>query len=64
MGDWTETRNWDTAEAARYLGCTAGTLRVWTSRRFVPFIRVGRLVKFRKKDLDRWMEKRKVSATN
>jgi len=55
-------RNWPTEEAAEYLGCTADTLKVWTSKRKVPFVRVGRLVRFRKIDLDQWLEQNFVPA--
>ena len=49
-------RTWDFAEAAEYLGCTEGTLKVWTSKRRVPFVKVGRLTRFRKGDLDKFMD--------
>ena len=57
-----ERRNWANEEAAEYLGTTPDTLRVWVSKRRVPFVRVGRLVRFRKKDLDQWLEKNFVPA--
>jgi excisionase family DNA binding protein len=46
----------DNEDAAHYLGCKPGTLRVWVSKRKVPFVKVGRLVRFRKADLDAWLE--------
>lgn len=49
-------------EAAQILGCTPGTLRVWVSKRKVPFIKVGRLVRFRMKDLDEFLEQNAVPA--
>ena len=55
--------NWDTATAARYLNCSEGTLRQWVSKRRIPFVRVGRLVRFRREDLDRWMDERLVLPT-
>ena len=60
--DFDEKRNWPNDEAAAYLGTTPDTLRVWVSKRKVPFVRVGRLVRFRKKDLDQWLEKNFVPA--
>jgi excisionase family DNA binding protein len=57
-----ERRNWATEEAAEYLGCTTDTLKVWTSKRRVPFVRVGRLVRFRKRDLDEWLDQNLVPA--
>ena len=57
-----EKGNWGNEEAAAYLDCTPDTLRVWVSKRRVPFVRVGRLVRFRKKDLDAWIETNLVPA--
>jgi excisionase family DNA binding protein len=55
-----EWATWGFVEASTYLGCTEGTLRVWTSKRRVPFVRVGRLVRFRKQDLDAWLDQNAV----
>ena len=45
-------------QAADYLSVKPETLRTWVSRRQqVPFIKLGRLVRFRKEDLDRMIEK-------
>ena len=55
-------RIWTNDEAAAYIGCTADTLRVWTSKRRIPFVKVGRLTRFRKADLDRWLDSRTVLA--
>ncbi|MDA0711265.1 MAG: helix-turn-helix domain-containing protein [bacterium] len=57
MNSNTEGATWNNDTAAAYLGCTPGTLRVWVSKRRVPFVRVGRLVRFRKSDLDKWLDK-------
>ena len=55
-------RNWDTDEAAAYLKCEPTTLRTWVSQRKVPFVKIGRLTRFRKRDLDAWMDQNAVSA--
>jgi len=52
----------DNETAAAYLGCTPDTLRVWTSKRRVPFVKVGRLTRFLKSDLDEWLAARRVPA--
>lgn len=41
-------------EAAAYLGVAEQTLAVWkcTGRRSLPFVQIGRLVRYRKADLD------------
>jgi len=47
-------------EAARYIGATENTLSVWrcVGRYAIPFIKVGRLVRYRVSDLDAWLESR------
>ncbi len=46
--------------AAEYLGVSADTLAVWrcTGRYNIPFIKVGRLVKYRKSALDAFLDRR------
>lgn len=48
------------AEAAAYLGVTENTLNVWrcVGRYNLPYIKVGRLVKYRKSALDAFLESR------
>jgi excisionase family DNA binding protein len=52
-------------EAAEILGVTPGTLAVWacTRRHNLPFIKVGRAVRYRRKDLEAWMASRTVNGT-
>lgn len=47
-------------QAAEYLGVTVRTLSVWrcVGRYNIPFIKVGRLVKYRKSDLDTFLDRR------
>lgn len=46
-------------EAAAYLGVAEQTLAVWkcTGRRSLPFVKIGRLVRYRKADLDAFILK-------
>ena len=60
LGSDTRTSAMTPEEASAYLSCNEGTLRVWTSKRKIPFVKVGRLTRFRRRDLDRWMSKRLV----
>ncbi len=41
-------------EAAKYLGVSEQTLAIWkcTKRYDLPFVKIGRLIKYRKADLD------------
>jgi len=51
-------------QAAEHLGIEPGTLEVWrcTKRHVIPYIKAGRLVKYRKVDLDAWLESRIVGV--
>jgi excisionase family DNA binding protein len=47
------------AEAAAYLGVAKQTLAIWKcSKRYdLKYVKIGRLVKYRKSDLDQFIEK-------
>lgn len=53
-------------QAAEYLGITSRTLAVWacTKRYGLTYIKVGRLAKYRKRDLDAFIERRAVNQNN
>jgi excisionase family DNA binding protein len=52
------TSPWMKAEvAAPYLGVSIGTLRNWTSARYVPFAKRGRVVRYHRDALDRWLSR-------
>jgi excisionase family DNA binding protein len=44
-------------ETAAYLHIAIGTLRNWTSAGYVPFARRGRIVRYNREVLDRWLSK-------
>jgi excisionase family DNA binding protein len=52
-------------QTAEYLGVTSRTLAVWacTKRYNLPFVKMGRLVKYRIADLDAFITRRTVSTT-
>lgn len=51
-------------EAAKYLGVTEHTLAVWkcTKRYALPVVKVGRLVKYKKSDLDNFINKQTLAS--
>ncbi len=51
-------------QAADFLGVSPGTLSVWrsTKRYPLPYLKVGRLVKYRRSDLEQWLASRTVSC--
>lgn len=50
----------DEQAAATYLDLKPGTLSVWrsTGRYAIPFVKIGRNVRYRRADLDAWLEQR------
>jgi len=50
----------DPVPAAELLGVTVGTFSVWrsTGRYSLPFVKVGRKVKYSRKALESWLESR------
>jgi excisionase family DNA binding protein len=53
-------------QAAELLGIRAQTLAAWAStRRYdIPFIKVGRAVRYRRADLFRWLQRRTIGPSN
>ena len=49
-------------EASEYLGISKLTLYGWVSARKLGFVKVGRLVKFKQEQLDKWIEQHTVKA--
>jgi excisionase family DNA binding protein len=52
----------DNEQAAAYLGVTPRTLEVWRAvkRHKIKYLKVGRLVRYRRAELDRWLVSRTV----
>ena len=51
-------------EAAAYLGVSEQTLAIWkcTGRYNLPYIKIGRLVKYKKSDLDAFIARNHMTA--
>lgn len=50
-------------EAAQYVGSTEGTLATWACTKAVqiPYLKIGRSVRYRRSDLDAWLATRVVN---
>lgn len=61
-GNVIERRLLTVVEVAAYLGLSPHTLYAMVSKRRVPFpfIKVGRLTKFDRKEIDRWLNRNSV----
>ena len=51
-------------ETADYLGISITTLYTWVCKRKIPFVKVGKLVKFEDRDLNKWIAKRRVTTAD
>ena len=49
-----------TEEAAKFLGVKKSTVYAWGGQRRIPYIKVGRLLKFRPKALERWLKEQEI----
>ena len=49
---------WNTPELAAYLNVKEGTIRYWVHVKYIPHIKFQSLVRFRKTDIDAWLDKR------
>lgn len=47
-------------ELSVYLGLSLQTIYEWTSQKKIPFIKLGRLVKFDIMDVDKWMLSQRI----
>jgi predicted DNA-binding transcriptional regulator AlpA len=52
-------------ETGQMLGVTVGTLATWrsTNRYDLPFVRVGRLIRYRLSDVRQWIDSRTEATT-
>ena len=52
-------------EAAAYIGVTENTLSVWrcVGRYEIPFVKIGRLVRYKRSDIEAWIESRTRSTS-
>lgn len=62
QGETVSSKTLTSQEAAEYLGIAATTLAIWrcTNRYQLPYIKVGRLVRYRPSDLDAFMAARTI----
>lgn len=48
-------------ELSQYLGLTKGTLYVWVCQRKIPYLKVGKLVKFDLIEIERWLKDKRIA---
>jgi excisionase family DNA binding protein len=45
------------SQVAAVLGVKVSTVYQWTHERYIPFVKVGRLVRFNPVDIENWVQK-------
>ena len=55
-----EKRLLNIGEASEYLGIPVNTLRCWCSRKAIPYIKLGRMVRFDITQLEVWIKERMI----
>ena len=50
----------DIAEVSVRLGVSVNTLYSWVNQRKIPYVKIGRLLRFDQETIDAWIEERKV----
>ncbi|MBI4766893.1 MAG: helix-turn-helix domain-containing protein [Deltaproteobacteria bacterium] len=51
-----ENRYFNIEELSRYLGIKKSTIYSRVGKREIPYYKIGRLIRFRREDIDRWIE--------
>ncbi len=47
---------------AKRLGVSPKTIYAWVHMRKIPYLKIGRLVKFQSRDIQNWVERNKVNS--
>lgn len=56
----TEKRLFNIEELTQYLSIPKATLYTWTHQKKIPFIKIGRSIRFDKAEIDEWVNLRRV----
>lgn len=51
-------------ELSGYLGVPLPTLYTWTHLKKIPYVKIGRVLRFDRVEIDDWVEKKKVGVLN
>ncbi|NIS15702.1 MAG: helix-turn-helix domain-containing protein [Aliifodinibius sp.] len=45
-------------EIAEYLGVKESTIYKWTHEEYIPHIKLGKFLRFKTRDIDKWIDKK------
>ena len=49
-------------ELSGYLGLAKGTVYIWVCHKKIPYLKMGRLVKFDLKEIEAWLKEKRVET--
>ena len=49
-------------ELSKYLALPVGSLYVWVCHKKIPYLKVGRLLRFDLEEIDRWLKNKRVKT--
>ena len=52
----------DIEHVSEHLGVKVNTVYSWVNQRKIPYVKVGRLIKFDLQDINQWIAERKITA--
>ena len=55
---------WSIQDLSNYLGIKTSTLYAWVGEKKIPHYKVGQLVRFKKSEIDLWMEQNQVQCVD
>jgi excisionase family DNA binding protein len=55
-----ERRYLGIGDLAEYLGLTKGTLYVWVCQRRIPYLKIGKLLKFDIIEIEKWLKDKRI----
>jgi excisionase family DNA binding protein len=47
-------------ELSEYLGVRKGTVYVWVCQRRIPYLKIGKLVKFDMREIENWLKNKRI----
>ncbi len=50
-------------ELSAYIGTPVATLYTWTHQKKIPHLKVGRSVRFDRREIERWLKERRVAVS-
>ena len=45
---------------SEYLGLSKGTVYVWVCQRRIPYLKIGKLVKFDMREIENWLKNKRI----